>query len=69
MSKTQAAELDNRKDGNRAACPICNPRPDRVSMDRLWHWSLEHPGQPPFRQMALRPAVTPTPERLEKSDG
>lgn len=48
MARAQAKELDNLKDGDRAACTICNPRTDRVSMDQLWHWSIAHPGEPPF---------------------
>lgn len=49
MMPTKVKELDNRKDGDRNACPICNPNPKRVTMDRLWHWSLRNPGKKPFR--------------------
>lgn len=47
---TKVAELDNRKHGDRRQCPLCNPRKDRVPMDRLWAWSLEHPGEDPIRR-------------------
>jgi hypothetical protein len=40
---TQVKELDNLHDGDRAACPICNPRRDRISEDRLWHWAMSQP--------------------------
>lgn len=49
MARVQARELQSRRHGDRAACPLCQPRADRVSMDQLWHWSLEHPGCAPFR--------------------
>lgn len=51
MSRTKATELDNRADhaDKRRSCPVCNPRHDRVPMDRVWQWSLDHPGEKPFR--------------------
>lgn len=34
----------------RRACLTCSPAPPgRVPMDRLWAWSLAHPGESPFR--------------------
>lgn len=49
MSRAVAKELDNRKDGDRGACALCNPKTDRVPLDRVWEWSLEHPGESPWR--------------------
>lgn len=49
MSKTIAKELNNRKDGDRNACQICCPKANRVPLDRVWVWSLEHPGEDPWR--------------------
>ena len=46
---TKVKELDNRHDGDRRACPICNPRRDRLTMSDLWEWQRQHPGQPIFR--------------------
>lgn len=48
MSRAKAKELNNRKEGDRNACPLCNPNPKRVSMSRLWSWSLRNPGHKPF---------------------
>jgi hypothetical protein len=31
-----------RKRGNKANCPICTPRDDRIGHDKLWRWSREH---------------------------
>lgn len=45
----KAKELDNRHDGDRRACPICSLRRDRVPLDHVWAWSLEHVGESPFR--------------------
>ena len=55
-----AKELDNRKEGDRQACPICNPRLKRVRMDRLWSWSLQHPAERPFRPFGEFRATLPT---------
>lgn len=50
MPPSQAPELDNRKDGDRRQCAICaEGRKHSVSADKLWHWSLENPGIPPFK--------------------
>lgn len=48
MSRSIAKELDNRKDGDRNACPICNPKRDKISADRVWQWSLANPGKSPL---------------------
>jgi hypothetical protein len=45
----RAKELDNRHEGDRRSCPICNPRRDRVPAWKVWAWSLKHPGQSPWR--------------------
>jgi len=37
---TKVTELDNRRDGDRGACPICAPRADRVSESQLWTWAM-----------------------------
>jgi hypothetical protein len=52
MSQARAKELPARRSGDRGACQLCNPRPARVPMDRLWAWSLVHPGESPFRSPA-----------------
>ena len=32
-------------------CRVCHgDRSDRVSADRLWHWSLAHPGLRPLKE-------------------
>lgn len=50
MARTIAKELDNRRDGDRRQCSSCNPRQKGViRADRLWAWSLDHPGESPFR--------------------
>jgi hypothetical protein len=49
MSKAIAKELDNRKDGDRNACQICNPKKGRVSLDKVWEWSKKHVGVNPWR--------------------
>lgn len=33
---TKVKELDNSKDGDKNACPICNPNPKRVREDQIW---------------------------------
>lgn len=43
-----AKELDNRKEGDRKACPTCNPKRDRVREDQVWAWSLVY-GESPWR--------------------
>lgn len=51
MARAKAKELNNRHDGDRAACPICSP-PDprkRIRADRLWAWSLRNVGESPLR--------------------
>jgi hypothetical protein len=40
----KAKELDNRHQGDRGACPICNLRPERVSESRLWAWAMRQRG-------------------------
>lgn len=48
---TKAKELDNRKQGDRAACPVCVP-PElrgRIPAWRVWAFSLSHPGVQVFR--------------------
>jgi len=49
---TKVKELNNRKEGDRRQCPICNP-PDpkrgRISMSKLWAWSMHNPDKKPFR--------------------
>jgi len=35
--------------GHAPADPICSLRRDRVSLDHVWAWSLEHVGESPFR--------------------
>jgi hypothetical protein len=52
MGQARAKELPTRRSGDRGGCSLCNPRLDRVPMDRLWAWSLEHPGMSPFRATA-----------------
>lgn len=47
---TKVKELDNTKDGDRNACPICNPvRKGRRSMSDLWEWQRDNPGKPVFK--------------------
>lgn len=46
MARSRAQELDNHHQGDRAACPICNPKRDRIPLWMVWRWSLEHPGEP-----------------------
>lgn len=44
-------ELNNLKDGDRAACPLCNP-PDKkkwVTANKLWIWAKKNPGKKIFR--------------------
>lgn len=50
MARSRAPELDNTHQGDRAACPICNPRKDRIPAWKVWAFSLAHPGEPPFRR-------------------
>lgn len=46
----KAKELDNRREGDRRRCAVCNPRRSgQVRADALWVWSLAHPGEKPFR--------------------
>ena len=52
MGRTRVKEPPARRSGDRGACPLCNPRPDRVSMDRLWAWSMEHSGLSRLRATA-----------------
>lgn len=47
---TKAKELDNTKDGDRNACPICNPNPKRVPMWKVWTWSRLHPGESAWKE-------------------
>lgn len=52
-----AKELDNRREGDRSSCPICRKaRGDVISCDRVWTWSLAHPGESPWRP---RPPTRP----------
>ena len=46
---TKVKEITSNPNGDRRSCAICTPRPDRVPHDRVWAWSLEHPGQQPLR--------------------
>lgn len=46
----KAKELDNRRQGDRSQCPICNPRKDRVRMDQVWAWSQQNPGVSPWNR-------------------
>lgn len=48
-TKVQEIRQDHR--GDRRACPLCCPPDPRreVTMDRLWLWSLGHPGLRPLR--------------------
>lgn len=48
MAQSRVKELPARRSGNRGACVLCNPPADRVPADRLWAWSLEHPGVAPL---------------------
>lgn len=47
-SRPQEIADRQRRQGDRGACAICNPRTDRVPADRLWEWTLRT-GLPPFR--------------------
>lgn len=33
---TKARELSSNPNGDRRACSICNPKPNRVRADRVW---------------------------------
>ncbi len=48
---TKVAELRQDHRGDRRRCPTCAPPDPRktVTMDRLWAWSVAHPGEAPFR--------------------
>ena len=44
----KAQELNNRKDGDRAQCPICNPREkETVPAWKVWLYSRVHNGRHP----------------------
>jgi hypothetical protein len=50
----KARELNNRKEGDRRLCSLCNPRRDRVvRADQLWAWSQQNPGVSPFRSAPM----------------
>jgi hypothetical protein len=36
VSRVVAKELDNMRNGDRGACPICSPKPDRLREDQVW---------------------------------
>lgn len=49
---TKVKELDNRKDGDRRQCNLCNPRKkkDEISANELWNrrfkgWRLKTPSE------------------------
>jgi hypothetical protein len=45
MSKTKAKELDVRGgNGPACQCAYCNPRKDRIGMDKVWRFALANPG-------------------------
>lgn len=48
---TKVEELRQDHRGDRNQCPTCNP-PDpakKVTVDRLWAWSMKNPDEDPFR--------------------
>lgn len=49
---TKVKELDNTKQGDRAACSICHRRTDRIYEDELW--SRRHLGARPLTSEELR---------------
>jgi hypothetical protein len=51
MARSIPEELADRqkRNGDRAACPICSPRHDRVRHDQLWEWSKRNIGERPLR--------------------
>lgn len=49
---TKVAEIRQDHRGDRRACVLCTP-PDPskvITADQLWQWSMEHPGENPFRR-------------------
>ncbi len=49
MARTKVDELRQDHRGDRRQCPVCTPKAKgRVSMDRVWRWSLDNPGRGPL---------------------
>lgn len=52
---TKVKELNNRKEGDRRQCPICNhnfKKRGRITMSELWEWSMRNPELKPFRSQS-----------------
>lgn len=51
MTPSRPEEIADRqkRNGDRGACAICSPKPDRIRADQLWDWSIRNPGKKPLR--------------------